>query len=191
MTTLNLQVGASTDDADESTGGTVDLTDTNIKINAAGEWVGFRFQNVTVPNGATINSATLQVSVIDDDDPDVIIYGEDIDDAPTFSSSSNDISSRTPTTASVTWDASAIGTGFQSAPDIATIIQEIVDRVGWSSGNDLVIMAEGQSASPINISTYNSSSSVAAKLDIDYTAGGGGGISIPVVVQHLKQQGIQ
>lgn len=177
MATYSASIAASTDDADQASG-TVDLTGTTINVNGTGQYAGLRFLNVTIPNAATINSATLAVEIVSTthDDPDLTIFGEDTDDATTFTSTTNDISSRTPTTATTTWTATAIGTGVKTSPSIAAIIQEIVNRPGWTSGNDINILMNGNSsASFFRIRTYNAGSGSPATLNIDYTAGSGGG----------------
>ena len=177
MAIYSASIAASTDDADQASG-TVDLTGTTINVNGTGQYAGLRFLNVTIPNAATINSATLDVEIVSTthDDPDLTIFGEDTDDATTFTSTSNDISSRTPTTATTTWTATSIGTGVKTSPSIAAIIQEIVNRPGWVSGNDINILMNGRSsASFFRIRTINAGSGSPATLNIDYTAGGGGG----------------
>ena len=79
------------------------------------------------------------------------IRGEDVDDAAQFSNSgvgSYNITSRSTTGDSVAWSPPSWNTigdaGVdQRTSDISAIIQEIVDRPGWSSGNALVIIITG------------------------------------------------
>ena len=58
------------------------------------------------------------------------------------------VSSRSRTTASVSWSPAAwtaVGQAGpeQRTPNIAPVIQELVNRSGWSSGNSLVIIITG------------------------------------------------
>ena len=53
---LGIQVGADSDDAEEDDGGGVILNNDKLELGQK-QWVGFRFNSVTVPQGATINSA--------------------------------------------------------------------------------------------------------------------------------------
>mgnify|MGYP001399908884 CR=1 FL=1 len=147
MPTYTASIAASTDDADQAAG-TVSLTGTTINVNGTGQYGGLRFTGVTIPQGATIDSATLDVEIISTtyDDPDLTIYAEATDDAATFASSSNNISGRTSTTATVTWTATAIGAGVKTSPSIAAIIQEIVNRPGWVSGNNIAIIINANSS---------------------------------------------
>jgi len=80
-----------------------------------------------------------------------VLTGEAVDDAAVFSNLANyqgrrgtvvgGANDNNITTANVTWDAIPqwIGDTTYNSPEIKTVIQEIVDRGGWSSGNDMVI----------------------------------------------------
>lgn len=177
MSVFTAAIIAGADDADQG-GSTPDVTGTVINVNATTQWGGFRFQNVTIPQGATINSATLDVYLTSTtyDDPDVTIYGDDTDNAAAFTTTTNDLSSRPATTANVRWNAAGLGTGTKTTPDIATVIQEIVNRAGWASGNALAVLMVGYDSSTLlRIRTYEGDYSVAGELTVDYTASGGGG----------------
>lgn len=171
MTLLSIQVAASADDADED-GGFVNLTRSTVKLTSSAERGGFRFQNITIPAGSTINSAVIKITAANtsNDDPDDVISGQDIADAPAFSGASNDLTGRTLTTANVTWSATGIGTASVDSPDISAIIQEIVDRGDWSSGGAIVILFYHQSAAAFRVRSYDGFPSDAATLEIDYTA---------------------
>lgn len=177
MATFNGTVAASSDDARQVSGGTMELTGGYPNTNGSAVWVGFRFTNVTIPQGSTINSASIILAILANDDPDLDIYGNDVDDAATFTSTAYNISDRALTTAKVNWTASNIGAyATKSSPDIASIIQEIVDRAGWASGNDIVILFDSLSSSYINFKAYDSGegSSAYPKITIDYTEPAGG-----------------
>ena len=172
MATYSAYITASSDDARQS-GSTMDLTGGYPNTNSSNVWVGFRFLNVDIPQGSTINSAYINLNVLAADDPDVDIYGNDVDDAATFTTTSNDISSRALTTAKVNWTASNIGTySRKDSPDIKTIIQEIVDRAGWSSGNAIAILFDSLSSSYVNYKAYDSGEGATqyARLTIEYTS---------------------
>lgn len=179
--TVTENIGAGADDGNEvsgtwdGTGGVV-----NIGLGAAGTDLhgGFRFQTVDVPQGATVSSATLTIRVIDiSGAPTVSIYGDDVDDAPAWGSSSRPSSGFTKTTAK-TDITSAIGTGLE-AIDVTAIVQEIVDRAGWTNNNDIRFGAFNTKASGsyhyFTVEMYEHAGTDEAQLDITYTAGGGGG----------------
>ena len=106
-----------------------------------------RFQNVTIPQGSVINSAVLQIYAHEDEpDPALInVYAEDIDDSPLFSETEA-LADRTMTEAKVDWDINEAWTMWEaySSPDLAPVIQEVIDRPGWQSGNSLTLFMIGE-----------------------------------------------
>ena len=146
------QVGTGTDDAYRriETDNFWNLTDNNITVGAYnGTYYeyggGMRFTNITIPQGATITEAylTLRCSNTGQGATNSRISAEDVDDAPTFADNKTTFDTRwaARTTARVDWDAIPDWTlnNDYNSPEIKTVIQEIVDRGGWSSGNDIVI----------------------------------------------------
>ena len=169
MTTWNGRVAASSDDASENSG-VLGLRATTPALGGGTINLGFRFLNVTIPQGSTINSAALAVYVTDAaaDDPNCGVLLENADNAGTFTTGTNDITNRTKT-GSVTWNATSIGTGFKSSPDIASIVQTVINRVGWASGNALAVILDGVAGTNMTVQSYDGSAANAATLSIDYT----------------------
>ncbi|MGI9341198.1 MAG: LamG domain-containing protein, partial [Gammaproteobacteria bacterium] len=176
-TTFEVRVGTSSDDAEERvSNGNVNLTSSDLELISDGsnaQLVGMRFTNVTVPNGATIANAYVQFQVDETNSggTNVNVQGQAIDDAPTFTSSNSNISSRSLTTATVPWapvpwtTVGDAGTD-QQTPDIAAVIQEIVNRPGWTSGNDIVIIVTGSGERTAE--SQNGVSAAAPLLHIEY-----------------------
>ena len=109
--------------------------------------VGLRFNDVRIPQGATVTSAILEFTshASNSSATSATITGQDVDDAPTFTSSNGNITGRSKTTASATWSPgnwNSAGTQYQSE-DIKNIVQEIVDRSGWCGGNSMALLLEG------------------------------------------------
>lgn len=105
-----------------------------------------RFASVAIPKNAIITRAYIELYAEGAGATTVCnanIDGEDADNALIFSDIV-DYAARTRTTAAVPW--AAIGAwvdGVQyNTPDIKTVIQEIVNRAGWVSGNHLVIFID-------------------------------------------------
>ena len=157
--TISRTIVAGSDDAEEhitTTPGNMDITSSDLEFGADGppeplQWIGLRFTNLGIPQGATINSATIQFTVDQSDtdtepDTDVRFFGEKSSNAATFTTTAFDLTSRPRTTASVLWNDIPVWTvPFQSGPDqlspnLASIIQEIVNQPGWASGNALAIL---------------------------------------------------
>jgi hypothetical protein len=173
MSTFTTSIAASSDDAAEDSG-VMDLTANIATMQDAADYIGLRFTGVTIPPGSTVNTATTDVNVPSAtlDSPDLTIYAEDTDDAATFTGSANNISGRTATTATASWAAIDIGTGVKTSPNFAAVIQEIIDRPGWASGNDIALIFKGNSAAcDFRISTWDGTNPEAV-LNVDYTAGG-------------------
>ncbi len=103
--------------------------------------VGVRHHDIAIPQGATIISAYLQFMADDDgaDPCQVTIYGEDIGNSAIFEEVAYNISSRTKTTESVVWDIPPwvdLDRGdAQKTPELGDIVQAIVNRADWVSGN--------------------------------------------------------
>jgi hypothetical protein len=179
VTTLNLQVGASGDDAHEThNNSNYSSIETYVygqsSTSTAGQWSGgFRFLNVTIPKSDTINAATMQVDVLGTayDDPNLHIRGDNVDNSAAWSSTDSPFDRDAQlTSASVTWSVNGIGAGWSTTPEIKTVIQEIVNRAGWSSGNALsvVFRARDNTFKSFRVVSYDGTAANAAKLDIDH-----------------------
>jgi uncharacterized repeat protein (TIGR01451 family) len=178
--TVTSRVSSSTDDAEESLAdGDMSLASSDLElINDDGidQLVGMRFTNVNIPPGATISNAYIQFQVDEttSDPTQVNIRGEDVNDALTFSNSDFNISSRATTNAVVAWTPSPWETtgeaSFpQQTPDIAGVIQEIVDRPGWSLNNSLAIIIDGTGVRTAE--SYNGDPLGAPLLRVEYING--------------------
>ena len=145
-------IASGSDDAEENlTTGAVNLTSSDLELttDAADQIVGIRYSNMTIPQGATITSAYIQF-VCDEVNSTAIslrIQGHNVDNSPAITAGAYNLSSRVKTTASVTWNPTGwelIGESVdqQETTDLSTIVQEIVDRPGWSSGNAMTLFID-------------------------------------------------
>lgn len=176
MTTLALQVAAGSDDAREIGDGTVQLSDASqISLSAATYWAGMRWTGVTVAQAATISSASLEIYTINSTNDvagGAVVYGQAADNAATFAASTNNITGRSRTTASATWSGDLGGSGWKSL-DVTGIVQEIINRSGWASGNALALLIDSVSGTDLRWRSYEYDTTLAAKLTINYTTGSG------------------
>ena len=103
----------------------------------------FRFVNVALEQGATIESAYLKVQFQSGSERAFRINGFDVDNQaqPAVSNNGSEGAHSNHTTANVDWTVTALASGEEvvTSPDIKTIVQEIVDRSGWSSGNAMML----------------------------------------------------
>jgi K319L-like, PKD domain/Calcineurin-like phosphoesterase len=152
VTTLTVPVAVSADDAEESAG-TVALANPVLKIvNRAGvnQTVGLRFTGLSIPKGATIQSASIQFQCNTKTigAASLTIEGQAADNPATFAKTTNNISARSRTAADVAWVPAPWATvgargPDQQTPDLTSVIQELVNRAGWGSGNAMVFIITG------------------------------------------------
>lgn len=181
QTTITSQVAQGNDDAEEQvSNGNMDLGSSDLELTYEGgtnQLVGIRFQNLNIPQGTTILSASIQFTTDETDSgsTSLTLRGHDTDNASIFSSSDYNISNRTLTSASVAWNnIPAWNTVGQSAanqrtPDVTAIVQEIVNRGGWNSGNAMAFVISGTGERTAE--SYNGDSSKSPVLTIvaDFT----------------------
>lgn len=174
MARVSLPIVLGTDDANESQSTTVitNLTVSSV-VDDAGEWIGLRFQNVAIPHGSQILSAILSVFCPDNlnDSADHNIWGQADDNPATFSINPADISSRPLTTATLHWFSLDMGAPGRFGVDIKDIVQEIVNRPGWISGNSVAILIEGiaPAGNALRINMFENGSDF-SQLDIEFAS---------------------
>jgi hypothetical protein len=149
---LNVAVAAGADDAEERSG-SVSLTDLDLDLGFDGttaQTVGLRFAGLAVPAGAIIDTASVQFTVdeVTSGTASLTVRGQAADNAPAFRAVATDVSSRTRTVANVVWAPGAwtkrgLTGAAQQVTDLAPVVQEIVNRSGWASGNALALVVTG------------------------------------------------
>ncbi len=179
-TTLTIQISQSSDDAEQ---GPPDYDEDEVSVTSSDldlddeTFVGLRFNGINIPAGSTISNAYVEFTSENDESgsSSVTISGQDIDDAPTFTTNDNNISSRIPTDANIVWNIpdwsiDEIGSDTQT-PDLKTILQEVIDRAGWNSGNSLVlIFEEGDMNNDRDAYSFDQSQNKSPKLYITFSS---------------------
>ena len=168
---LDIPISASSDDA-EQTGTAMNLTAASLALGQ--NVAGLRFGNVTIPPGAPITAAYVNfiASANDIQSTDVTIIGQASDSSPTFTSAASDITSRPLTVASAAWLSvpSWSTGGSNNSPSLIAIVQEIVDRPGWTSGNAMVLIITGNGRRRAD--SFDGNPANAAILHIEYASPG-------------------
>lgn len=187
------EVAHTDDDCMYLDAGTVDIDGQDndgavLGLRGGNTWhLAYRFQNVTIPQAATIDDAILVVDVGWEgvgagEAITAKIYGLAHDNVPDFNETGDGTSpdEHSKTTANVNWNVpDTIAAGGLTSPDIKDCIQEIVDRGSWASGNALAVVWYVSSVTgdeAVNIQVEDVSTAGAgeiATLEIDYTAGTG------------------
>jgi hypothetical protein len=172
--TLQPRIARSEDDSMEDSGGTVKLTAGQLFLGR-NFLVAFRFVQMTIPQGAVIESAMLQMYVLGNANKSVKIryQGEATGDSAPHNPVPGDLSSR-PTTAAFVDDIPEPWTvgKFNPSPDLRSIIREIIDHPDWVSGSSLTLfIADKGSSASRTIGTFESqpSPTKTAILTITYT----------------------
>lgn len=180
MTTINKQISQGTDDCCEK-------NDTNIYIGNDEVTIGYhysaldsydgglRWQSINIPQATVITSAKLSLYLKNDTGAvESNIRGIDEDNTATWTSGSRP-SQRTKTTATITanktnWNNWAVDSWIDI--DITSVIQEIINRSGWSANNNLAVVIENTKSADtgyIIANAYEYTGNLhGAKLDIVY-----------------------
>jgi hypothetical protein len=200
---LIVNITAGSDDARENvTNGLAKLTSTSLDLvvnpdpTKGPQYVGFRFNSIGIPHGATITSANIQFTsfLATGGVANITIKGEASDNAATYTTNDYTISARPVTTASVSWNppdwpsANAAGTD-QRTPDLSSIVQEVVGRTNWVSGNSIALVLTG-TGDRVVWSFEGGVLSNTAALNINWTTGGGGAGPHGVPVSWLQAKGL-
>lgn len=140
---------------EDNSDGSVNLGSSDIELpndGSTNQTVGVLFSGVLIDQGQTITSAYIQFEAdeVRTGPITLTIEGELSPSASLYSTTVNDVSSRTPTTNSVTWSPSDWNTvgesgAPQQTPDLTDIVQEIVNQSGWSIGNNMSFIITGPS----------------------------------------------
>lgn len=146
-------INAGSDDAEQR------LSSGNVKLNSGDlelvydvgdQAIGLRFTGVTVPAGASITNAYVQFRTdeVSTDATTLSIQAQAADNPGTFTTDNADITSRPLTATSVPWSPPAwnvVGEegSAQRTPDLSQMLNEVIVRPGWASGNAMVIVVNG------------------------------------------------
>ncbi len=142
---------------------------------------GLRFSEVNIPQGSTITSARIDfvATAASNSDPSLRLKVENSDDAAPFAVGSP-FTSRSFAAGTVGWDTTStppldtnwvVDTTYPT-PDLASIVQGVVNRTGWCGGNAMMFMLErnGGDAALRTAYSQEGDSTKAPVLSISYDA---------------------
>jgi len=152
VTSFDRGIATGTDDVEQLPTGYMSLDSTDLELTTDGcnqQVVGTRFTDVQVPPGATVTSAYVQFRVdeVSTGSTSITIRAEDSDDPATYSSTKGSVTSR-PVIGAVPWRPvgwTSLGAAGpdQRTPNLASLVQKVVDRPGWAAGNALALQFSG------------------------------------------------
>jgi hypothetical protein len=150
---LEIQISSSNDDVEEKASGKVIIGSGDLDLVRSGgnQTIGMRFTTVSIPKGAVITNAYIQFTAksTGSKKTKLVIKGTAEDDASVFNRVAFNVSSAPTTSSSVSWSPRAWSKRNESGlkqrtPNLASIIQEIIDRPGWSQDNALALIISGR-----------------------------------------------
>ena len=174
------QLQSTSDDAEETSSGSIRTGSAaqDLDFSYPGQRVGLRFSSLSIPQGAEITKAYVRfkASRSDSGSTTLTIRAHDTDSASSFKTSKRNISSRSTTSASERWSPSSWREGSSySSDDISEVVQEVVNRRGWDSGNALALIVTGDSSSTRRRAvSANRSLGDSPTLYVSYDTGTGG-----------------
>ncbi len=169
-TRLYSRIENNSDDAYQS-GTTVDISSLNLSHFQAGDLIGFRFEGIKIPRGATITSAVLRVWIgAGNDDPNLQIHCQKAGNPSTFTTADDNIGGRALTDEYGDWVASNIDNNEPVfSPDFSSAVQEVVDLPEWASGNSLIVILKSNATTSFSIRSRDNSVFQRVTLIIEYT----------------------
>lgn len=178
MPAVTYTIAASADDGEEANDGVrTDSITAQIPLlrgQAASDYLylGLRW-SIPVPQGASIVSAKMQFFLNSSKAvrPNMQIAAYNADSCAVFGTTANDLSSRGITGAQ-TWapGSDQVSGQYNDTPDITAMVQNVINRPGWVSGNYLGIrLAALSSTDAWEPQTFDLPSGNPARLVLDFT----------------------
>jgi len=187
--TIEVAITDGNDDVEESQSGTLYANSSDLEMvydsfnNNGYQKIGLRFRSIDIPKNATINSAYIQFTADESnsDGATLEIALHDSSNSPAFSSSNN-VSARATFSNKILWNPQSWSRdqngNSQRSPNLKTMIQSLVSKNGWISGNNLSFIITGKGTSLTNTSakrvadSYEGGADKAARLVVEYTSDG-------------------
>ncbi len=190
QTTLLIPISAGLDDVEEKQAPNdrviIGSTDLDFVRSGGNQTVGLRFNGLNIPQGTLITNAYIQftANATRSESTSLTIEGEDSDNAVVFSRANGNVSSRPRTISSVAWLPAPWTTvgeagNDQRTSDLSSIVQEIVNRSGWTSNNSLAFIISGNGKRDAR--SFEGNQADAPVLHIEYDDAGNGSNTAPTV----------
>ena len=174
--TLDVRVAAGADDAEELANRFLDAASSDLELTTekVTQTVGIRFQGVSIPAGATITTAWIQFAVDETGSAstDLVLRAQDSPNPAPFAGN-GDVTARPVTAAAVAWTPppwTVVGAvdSEQRTPDLAPLLQSIVDRPDWTAGNAVVVIVTGTGTRTAE--SFEGSAATAPLLHVEWSA---------------------
>lgn len=173
--TFESRVRAGGDDVEERSSGSIATASSDLEMVTDGAYqqtIGLRWDGAAVPRSATIAGAYVQFTAAaqaSSESTGLIVRGQASGDAAPFSSATRDVSARARTAAAISWSPppwAQDAVGAAQRVDVTSVVQEIVRRSDWTTGNAIAFIITGSGHR--NARSYDGSASGAPLLHVDY-----------------------
>ncbi len=176
---IDVRISQSYDDAEERANGRVSRNSSDLElVEAKGEQrtVGLRFPGLAIPQGATINAAWVQFAVDEKSSgaAALVIDAAAADTTNSFKTTRYSISSLPRTSAKTNWappawDLVGEAGAAQRTADLSPVIEEVVSRSGWVSGNAISLLVTGTGKRVAE--SWNGDAAAAPLLHVEFSGG--------------------
>lgn len=178
----SMQVIQSSDDAEEDDlTGIMSLTSSDLDMVEDGildKIVGVRFQSLPIPQGATVTAAYIQFTADENKSSSTALnlQCQATDNASTFTSGGSNISNRSLTFNQINWSVPIWSSGDrlspQRTPNLKNLVQEVINRPGWTEGNSIVFVIRG--SGDRDATSFDENPLQAAELILEFDYGPSG-----------------
>jgi hypothetical protein len=165
--------GGDNNDAEENSLGVMNLGDAVLDLGGLYRKTGLRFTSVAIPKDAPITRAYIEFTTAGEDvaNTGFTIEAEAHDNPAGFTEAVFNISSRPFYNQTVSWPVAypwaTLNEAHQTA-DVTALVQKLVNRSGWASGNAMVFVVSSGEDVFRKASSFNQDPAKAPKLHIEY-----------------------
>ncbi len=170
-TTRDFPANPAVRNAHNRTSGTPPILEVIWLPDSSNQKVALRFDEVYVPQGATITAAFIEFETeASTEATSVDIQAEKTTNSAPLVEASFNIGSRPLTSNHVDWDSiinwTSVANDHKTTPNIATVVEEVVGQGGWCSGNAMTFVLTGTGTRKFK--TWDNGSGAVPRLKIRY-----------------------
>ncbi|AXT50623.1 T9SS C-terminal target domain-containing protein [Aquimarina sp. BL5] len=184
---VNVAIVSGDDDVEEAQDGSLYTNSSDLELvydsnaNAGNQIIGLRFRSLNLPKNAAITSAYLQFTADESNSANAAleISLHNSSNSSAFTTSANNVSSRPVFSSKVLWNPNSWSSGqssnAQRTPNLKNMVQSLVNKSNWVSGNNASFIIRGKGVSLTNTSakrvadSYEGGAGKAARLIVNYT----------------------
>ncbi|WP_062058754.1 InlB B-repeat-containing protein [Aquimarina longa] len=201
--TIDVSITNGKDDVEENVNGDIYTNSSDLELvyddynYESFQVIGLRFRTIEIPKNARITNAYLQFTADESNSADTSleISLHNSSNSPVFTASNN-VSGRTVFSDKTIWNpqpwSSKQSGSAQRSPDLKKMIQNLVNKNDWTSGNAIAFIIRGKGNSLTNTSakrvadSYEGGADKAARLIVTYTTIGAKSSNTPTIISDVN-----